>query len=181
MLHPDSDTAGKPPTDNPKTHHTTTSELKASTSRKNTENTKIESFVMSSRLLGLQIPESDSDPPSPAMDTGKSVFSRLGDQQSDDSEVETKKVKTKVKETSPGLSKRLASGSIFERLGPESDRGERDPSPQEARVTSTTSTAESLAQQPTRGQSNLKYYLRRILHSKFKKWLIFNLVFFSTK
>ena len=155
VLHSDSDTAGKQPTDIPKTHHTTTGELKASTSRKKTENTKIESFVMSSRL-GLQIPESDSDPPSPAMDTGKSVFSRLGDQQSDDSEVETKKVKTKVKDTSPGSSKRLASGSIFERLGPESDRGDREPSPQEARVTSTTSTQESLAQQPAKGQSNVK-------------------------
>merc|ERR1712106_63993 len=106
-----------------------------------------ESFVMS-RRLGIQLHESDSDPPSPAMDTGKSVFSRLGDQQSDDSEVETKhtKAKAKVEDTSPGASKRQGGSSIFERLGPESERD------QEARVTSTTSTAEtSNSPHPTRG------------------------------
>jgi len=128
-----------------------TSELKPSTSSKSknivANPSKKESFVMS-RRLGIQLHESDSDPPSPAMDTGKSVFSRLGDQQSDDSEVETKstKAKAKVEDTSPGASKRQGGSSIFERLGPESDRD------QEARVTSTTSTAETSASpHPTRG------------------------------
>merc|ERR1712106_671685 len=64
------------------------------------------------------------------------------------SEVETKhtKAKAKVEDTSPGASKRQGGSSIFERLGPESERD------QEARVTSTTSTAEtSNSPHPTRG------------------------------
>jgi len=116
-----------------------------------------ESFVLSKRL-GLQLPESDSDPPSPAVDTSKSVFSRLGDQQSDDSEVDTKDSVAKLKSNSPVAGKRPnvgVSGSIFERLGPESDkmgRGKMELSPQEARVTSTTSTTpDSTMIHPTRG------------------------------
>eukprot|EP00092_Neocalanus_flemingeri_P008232 GFUD01008877.1.p1 GENE.GFUD01008877.1~~GFUD01008877.1.p1 ORF type:complete len:694 (-),score=206.87 GFUD01008877.1:123-2204(-) len=119
-----------------------------------------ESFTVSSRL-GPQVPvatkssSSDYNSPSVFPDPVKSVFSRLGDQQSDDSEVETKPSKVKAEsyrspasETSPGSSRQAASGSIFERLGPESDRLMRDPSPQEASVTSTT---EIIFTQPARG------------------------------
>jgi len=115
---------------------------------------KKEGVVMSKRL-GLQFPESDSDPPSPATDTSKSVFSRLGDQQSDDSEIESKDIKPKVQGNLSAPGKRLSvggGGSIFERLGPESDRMGRELSPQEARVTSTTSiTPDAPVAHPTRG------------------------------
>jgi len=116
-----------------------------------------ESFVLTKRL-GLQLPESDSDPPSPALDINKSVFSRLGDQQSDDSEVDAKDSVPRMKSNSPVTGKRSSvggSGSIFERLGPESERMGREKmelSPQEARVTSTTSiTPDSTNIPPTRG------------------------------
>jgi len=81
-------------------------------------------------------------PSSPPAESFKSVFSRLGDQQSDDSEVD-------VKDTELKLSKRLSnSGSIFERLGPESARSDQPPSPQEASVTSTTSASDLTPQLP---------------------------------
>jgi len=88
-------------------------------------------------------PHVSTDTIGPVCETAKSVFSRLGDQESEESEGDSKRTNAISVETSPGSSK-----SIFERLGPESLMVVRDPSTQEARVTSTT---EIVLTQPARG------------------------------
>ena len=98
---------------------------------------------------GAHIPESDSDPPSPVVEHGRSVFSRLGEMQNDDSETDSKdSVKAMLSKVPPINNKRSGSSSIFERLGPESDKVKKE---QEACVTSTTNAGENPISLP-RGQ-----------------------------
>jgi len=72
---------------------------------------------------------------------GRSVFSRLGEMQNDDSEIDSKdSVKTMLSKGPSISNKRSGSTSIFERLGPESDKVKKE---QEACVTSTTNAGEN--------------------------------------
>jgi len=136
--------SGKPLGEESKSQILTKVSKSVSTQKQIESKPKKESSTVSSRL-GPQVlpPIEDCVLPDPV----KSVFSRLGDQQNNDSQEEFK-VKSESKTSSmDSSSKRPLSGSIFERLGPEAEGVERQPSPQESRVTSTTETVV----QPARG------------------------------